>query len=209
MFSLFHGSGELVWTYLDAGYLIMVANSQLPEAKFAQRGLGLLNLSQLLGGDLRTVGNPGREAGVGGAVPVGETQFLCPAPDFLLADPGFLEGTADPVFPGGSQAGAMVPDVVRVGAVQDPVKPSFAGEVDEALVDIRFAEVAALRVVALVAGVLGLLTPDQLVVRSDLPCNTASAPSCSEASRRTRVLSIPPEKATRTRPQSLMTFEAR
>lgn len=126
------------------------------EAEGLEDEFGLLDLAEFRGGDFGTVGNPRGEAGVGGFVPVGEAEFLRVGADGGFVDFGFLQGGADAVFAGGAEAGAVVTEVVGIGAVENPAIAFGAGVGDEGVVDVGFAEVATIGVVDLVARVLGL-----------------------------------------------------
>ena len=72
------------------------------------------------------------------------------------------------MFAGGAQSGTVVTQVIGIRAVQNPVEPFLAGEVDYGLVDVRLAEVASLRVITAIAGIFRLTALQQLMDNSDL-----------------------------------------
>ncbi len=169
---MLHRACELVLTDLDTGDLVVMPDSKLAKSQLSERGFSLFNLSELLRGHLRAIGNSGGKAGIGRAVPVGKAELFCPFADLFLPYPGFLKRAADPVLSCGPETRAMVSKIISVCTIKDPGEAFSLREVDQALIDISLEKIAARRVVALVAGVFCFAALDHLVGDPNLGGNT-------------------------------------
>lgn len=109
-FNLFGGD-------FDAGFGVEMADAGAVEAVAEEDDFGEFDLVEFGAGDGLAVGDAGAEAGAGWFVPIGETEVFGEVADVVFVESVFGEGGADLVLAGGLQAGAVVAEVVGVGAV--------------------------------------------------------------------------------------------
>ena len=152
---LSEGFGKLIGVDLKAGDRVVVAHAVASVAEGFEDELCLFDLAKLIGGDFGAVGNAGGEAGVGGFVPVSETEFLGVGSDGRFVDLRFLQRGADAMLASGAEAGAVVAEIVGVGAVENPAITLGTGVGDEGVVDVGFTEVTTVGIIDLVARVFG------------------------------------------------------
>ena len=164
------GEGEfhLVGGDLDAAELVVVAGADLAEAEVAQDVLGGFDAAQGLDGYGGAVGDAGGQAGLGGLVPQGYAEPFGGGADLGLVHLGFDHGAADVVLGCGGHAGAIVAEVVGVGAVGDPSVAFGERQGAELVVEFGLAEVAALGRVGDVALALEFVGVDDAVVEVEL-----------------------------------------
>ena len=159
---------HLVGGDLDAAEFVVVAGADLAESEIAQDVLGGFDASQGLDGYGGAVGDAGGEAGLGRLVPQWDAEPFGSGAHLSFVHLGFDHGTADVVLGCGGHAGAIVAEVVGVGAVGDPRVAFGGGKGAELVVKFGLAEVAALGGVGDVALALEFVGADDAVVEVEL-----------------------------------------
>src|SRR5699024_8830464 len=125
-----HGARELTGGQLDAADGAVVAHPAVAEALLVDGILEVVDLAQLLGGDLLSEGDPGGEAGRGGLVRDRQREAARNVPDLLLRHADGGQRAQHLVAGGGAGAGAVVAGgVIGVLAVGDGVQLLRADDV--------------------------------------------------------------------------------
>ena len=138
------------------------------EAEVAQDVLGGFDAVQGFDGYGGAVGDAGGQAGLCRLVPQGDAEPLGGGAHLGFVHLRLDHGAADFMLGGGGHAGAVVAEVVGVGAVGDPGVAFGGGQRAELVVKLGFAEVAALGSVGYVALALQLVGVDDAVIEVEL-----------------------------------------
>src|SRR5699024_6192740 len=151
-----HRAGQLLGGQLDAADDAVVAHPAVAEALRVDGVLEVVDLAQLLGGDLLPEGDAGGEAGGGGLVRDRQRELTRDLPHLGLRHADGGQRAQHLVAPRGAGAGAVVPGgVVGVLAVGDGVEPLSTDDVvADAGEQLVLAVEAAAPVVLLIVGVL-------------------------------------------------------
>ena len=145
----------------------MVAHAELPEAQRAQPVLEPVDAAQALGRDLGAVGEARRQAGELRLVPGRQPQRARQRAHVGLGQAGVDHRVARAALVGGGQAGAVIAEIVEVGAEQDLAQAQRVGARARDLQQLGLAVVAAVGGVLREARALELVRLDDLEARAD------------------------------------------
>ena len=128
---------------LEARDVAVVADAQLAEAERAQAVLEGVDAAEALGGDLGAVGEARRQAGELRLVPGRQPELARQRAHVGLGEAGLDQRVARAALVGGGQAGAVIAEIVEVGAEQDLGEAERVGARAGDLEQLGLAVVAA------------------------------------------------------------------
>ncbi len=134
-----------------------MANPQIPgDTQRAEECLALLHLAQPFGIDLQAVAHSARQTRRGRRIPGGQAQLPGGRSHRVLGPPQLRQGRADARFLTCSKPRPVLAEVVDVGAVDDGVEASPAGDCCQAAPQLGLAEVAPVGAVPEIARIFQL-----------------------------------------------------
>ncbi len=151
-------SRQFVKANLDTGRVAMVADPKGMKILVAHERFTAVDLLQTFRSDACSVGKARGETGERLLVGSHQAAFPAQGADLVLGQPGLEEGGADFEFTGRLPAGAVVVEVIEVGAIQDHCITEFHGFVQADMEQLFLAMVAALRRVVGKAGDFQFIT---------------------------------------------------
>ena len=119
LFTLFGQKQDPVRFGFDPGEVIVQTDAQLAKPHASQLILGFFDHGQLFRADRFAVNEARSQAGVRRFVPGGEPHFTGERPDLLLAEAGIAERAEDAELADRFQTGAVVAEIVHVGAFRN------------------------------------------------------------------------------------------
>src|SRR5712692_4501825 len=160
---------------------LVVTHAELAEAERADELLGRVDLAQLVRRDPIAVLEARREAGERGLVPRRQPELAGEVTDLALREPGVDQRRPHTVLDGRFHAGAMIAEVVDVGAVDQRADPLVLGDRPELVEQLVLAEEAPVGAVACIIGIGQLLRAHHDVAQSD---QVGELPGLSELTSR-------------------------
>ena len=149
----------------------MPAGSDLTQTQASQIRLETADLGKTFASHRRAVGDAAREASAGGLVPDSQADVLCAKTHIVFAEPKLDEDAPNACIFRGFEAGAVIAEVVDIGAVEHVEHAPFEFLLLCNFIELALAMKAPVASIGDISRPLDLVGFDGLVVCANLPCN--------------------------------------